>query len=427
MTVVATEEQVPTSLSGKHWQLELTLGLMAFFVGFNALLTASFLPSALQGWGDFRQLYTGGYMFRVGERQNLYDYDTQLRYEQRLVPIPTHLPVNHLAYEHLLFVPLSLLPYKPAYVIFFAVNIGLAVLTVLWLLPVGRNLTSRCRFFVPALVAAFLPVWRALLQGQDSILLLTLLAAAMFLADKRHAFEAGLFVGAGMFKFQIVLPIALLFLAWRQWRFVWGFCVSSAVAVAISFWMVGAHGMHQYLQMMAGMSLQLTSQADVLRYATSPLVMLNLRGLITGLFGRVLPHVWVQGVVGVSSICVLALAAKVPHSRKVCETRGTPDPPTSTKPGQACSASEFDILKPEWDSSRQFSLAVLAASLVSYHFIEHDASILIIPVATALASLSTWRGAAAAAVIVGTLAGTAPDYAFFGAVPVLALFITELM
>jgi hypothetical protein len=64
--------------------------------------------------------------------------------------------------------------------------------------------------------------------------------------------------------------------------------------------------------------------------------------------------------------------------------------------------------------------------LVSYHFIEHDASILIIPVVVALASLSTWRGAAAVAVFVGMLAGLAPQYGFLGAVPVIILFLTDM-
>ena len=396
MNVVATEDQNASVLSGKHWQIELMLGLMAFFIGFNALLTISFLPSALQGWGDFRQLYTGGYMVRVGERANFYDYDTQLTYEQRLVPIPTHLPVNHLAYEHLLFVPFSLLPYKPAYLIFLGVNIGLAALAAWWLLPSGRTLTLRWRFFVPCLMAAFLPIWRALLQGQDSILLLALLAAAMFVLDRKPV-VAGLLVGAGLFKFQIVLPMALLFLLWRQWRFVWGFCVSSAVAVAISLWMVGAPGMHQYLQMMVGMSVHLKSQEDVVRYATSPLAMLNLRGLITGALGRWLPHVWVQALIGASSICVLVIAA----------TRGF----TSRNVGEKCR------------NPSHFQMAVLAASLVSYHFIEHDASILIIPVVGALASLSAWAGAAGVAVFVGMLAGLAPEYAFLGALPVVLLFL----
>ena len=399
MNAVSIQERAPRSLSGKHWQIELMLGLMLFLIGFNLLLTVSLFRSGLQGWADFRQLYTGGYMFRVGERENFYDYDTQLRYEQRLVPVPTHLPVNHFAYEHLLFVPLSLVPYKPAYLIFFAVNIFLAALTVWWLLPSGRNLTLRWKFFVPFMVAAFLPIWRALLQGQDSVLLLALLAAAMFVLDRRPV-VAGLLVGAGLFKFQIVLPIALLFLLWRQWRFVSGFCASSAVAVAISLWMVGAHGVHQYVQMMAGMSVQLKSPEDVVRYATSPLAMLNLRGLIAGALGRWLPHVWVQALIGASSICVLVVAAiKIPISRNAGE---------------------------KWANSGQFPIAVVAASLVSYHFIEHDASILIIPVVAALASFSTRYGAAAVGVFVGMLAGLAPEYAFLGALPVVVLFLVGI-
>src|SRR5206468_3433633 len=138
------------------------------------------------------------------------------RYEHRLVPIPTHLPANHLAYEHLLFAPLSLLTYRTAYLVFFALNIVLVVLTIKLLGPSGRTLSERWRFFVPCVVVAFFPIWRALLQGQDSILLLTLLAEAMYVLEERPVL-AGLLVGAGLFKFQIVLPVALLFLLWRQW------------------------------------------------------------------------------------------------------------------------------------------------------------------------------------------------------------------
>ena len=383
----------------RHAPFILMLSLIPVLIGLNAGITIDFLPSALNGWGDFRQLYTGGYMVRVGEWQNFYDYATQLKYEQRLVSMASHLPVNHLAYEHLLFAPLSLLSYKAAYMIFFAANSGLAALTSWWLLPSGSNLTLRWKFFVPALVAAFLPVWRALLQGQDSILLLALLAAAMFVLDRRPVL-AGLLVGAGLFKFQIVLPIALLFLLWRQWRFIWGFCASSAVAVVISLWMVGAHGMHQYLHMMAGMSVHLKSQEDVVRYATSPLAMLNLRGLITGALGRWLPHVWVQAFIGASSICVLVVAARRGLTSRNLGEKGT--------------------------NPNHFPIAVLAASLVSYHFIEHDASILIIPVIAALASLSVWSGAAAVGVFVGVLAGLAPQYAFLGALPVVVLFLVEI-
>jgi hypothetical protein len=410
MSVSSKEDQAAT-LPARYWQIELMLGLVAFFVGFNALLTITFLPSALQGWGDFRQLYTGGYMVRIGEGHSLYDYDAQVRYEQQLVPIPTHLPVNHLAYEHLLFAPLSKLSYEPAYLIFFAINIGLVALTIKLLGPSGQNLALRWIFFVPCMVGAFLPIWRALLQGQDSILLLALLAAAMFVLQEGRPFEAGLLAGAGLFKFQIVLPVAILFLLWKQWRFVEGFCVSALAAIGISVWMIGIRGVHQYVEMMAGMSVHLKSQADVARYATSPLVMLNLRGLITGVFGRA-PHIWVQMLIAVSSIVVLVLTAKFRRFRNEGVS-------FRLRSGAAGTVNNVDV-------NSQFSLAVLAASLVSYHFIEHDASILIIPVVVALASLSAWRGAAAVLVVLGTLAGLSPQYGFLGAVPVLGLFVVEL-
>jgi hypothetical protein len=173
-------------------------------------------------------------------------------------------------------------------------------------------------------------------------------------------------------------------------------------------WMVGMHGIRQYLETMAAMSVFLKSEADLIRYAARPVVMLNLRGLMTGMFGRVLPHMWVQGLVAVSSIAVLAVAGcTIPAFRKNGET-------LRLRSGRARS------------SPQKFSLAVLAAALMSYHFNEHDASILIIPVVVALASLSTWSGAAAVAVVVGTLAGLSPEWGFLGAVPVIILFATEI-
>src|SRR5436305_10864694 len=129
------------------WTLNVMLGLIPVLICLNLGIMSITISSALKGWGDFRQLYTGGYMFRAGERQNFYDYDTQVRYEQKLVPIPAHLPVNHLAYEHLLLLPLSLLPYKWAYLIFFALNIGLAALTACLLLASGHDLTLRWKYF----------------------------------------------------------------------------------------------------------------------------------------------------------------------------------------------------------------------------------------------------------------------------------------
>ena len=198
------------------------------------LLLATYIrASGLQGLDDFRQLYVGGYMIRTGHAGELYDYDTQQRFQGMVVPIENHDPliISHLAYEELLFVPLSLLPYKVAYWVFMAFNGALLVLCVGLLRHRLRVLPDWLPYL---LIPAFFPISRTLEKGQDSIIMLMLLAAALWALDHDKEFVAGFLVGIGILKFQIVIPIALLFLLWRRWRFSVGLAISSVAAGLVS-------------------------------------------------------------------------------------------------------------------------------------------------------------------------------------------------
>src|ERR1035441_1596799 len=211
-------------------------------------------------------------MVRTGHASELYDYDTQRRFEDQLIPTGLNftLPINHLAFEALLFVPLSLLSYKAAYWVFLAFNGALLILCARLL---GRWLTIERgeRKWLPALLLlAFFPIPRAMEKGQDSIILLSLLAGGLWAFDQGKEFVAGLLVGIGIFKFQVVIPIALLFLIWRRWRFSAGFAASAGAAALISLWLVGVDGAKEYVRMLLSMSVRLTSDVDMFRYGTHP-------------------------------------------------------------------------------------------------------------------------------------------------------------
>jgi len=117
-------------------------------------------------------------------------------------------------------------------------------------------------------------------------------------------------------------------------------------------------------------------------------MMINLRGLFSALFDDKLPHGYVQFLVAACSVVVLLAAA-----------RRRPSLP----------------------------LAIAAASLVSYHFIVHDASILIIVIAVALCSRSIWKGAAAVLLLVTSLCAIIPIYDYLLAIPLLGLFVLMLV
>jgi hypothetical protein len=254
----------------------------------------------------------------------------------------------------------------------------------------GRRLKIQAdqRKWIPALLLlAFFPIPRALEKGQDSIIMLTLLAAALWSLDHEKEFVAGLLVGIGIFKFQIVIPIALLFLVWRQWRFFAGFSASTVGAGLVSLWLVGLDGAKEYAHMLLSMSVRLTSDSDMVRYGTHPRDMINLRGLLSAIFDGKLPDGYVQLLIAACSVVVLLAAA-----------RQRPSLP----------------------------LAIAAASLVSYHFIVHDASILIIVIAGALCSGLVWNGAIAILLLVAPLCGMIPDHGYLAAIPLLGLFLLML-
>jgi hypothetical protein len=342
-----------------------------------------YVPPALHGMDDFRQLYVGGFMIRTGHAREMYDYDTQQRFEDTLVPVEKQNPllVSHLAFEELLFVPLSLLSYRTAYWAFMALNVALLGLCV-------GSLRHRLRVlpdWLPALlIPAFFPISRTMEKGQDSIIVLTLLAVALWALDHEKEFVAGLLIGVGIFKFQIVIPIALLFVIWRRWSLSAGLAISSGAAGLLSLWLVGLGGARGYANMLLSMSLRLTSAADMRRYTTNPRMMMNLRGLFFAIFEGRLAHGSIQLLLAACSIVVLLAAA-----------RQRPSLP----------------------------LAIAAASLVSYHFIVHDASILIIVIVAALCSGSVWKGAAAVLLLTAPLCAIIPVYDFLVAIPLLGVFL----
>lgn len=372
------------------WPRELLLWLFPLILVMQITIWSVFLPKGgLRGIADFRPFYTGGYMIRTGHRKELCNYDAQKRFEDALVPVDIDfmLPMIHLPFEELLFVPLSVFSYRTAYWIFLACNSALVVVCFWILKPKMQVLADRWQLFPILLFAGFYPISRALVQGQDSIILLALLAGAFWYIDRDRDLIAGLLIGIGVFKFQIVIPLVFLLLVWRRWRVAAGFAVSAAAATMISFWLVGVHGMREYAETLAAMTAHLNSRADILHYGAVPSSMVNIRGLITALLGGTLSHFGSLFVIFALSVAVLLIAA--------------------------------------WQRL-SFQLAIMASSLVSYHFLCHDASILVIPLVSALCSTSVWLGAVAVLFYLISFAAVIPQGGFFGAIPVLALFFLSI-
>ncbi len=339
-----------TESRGMRYLADLLLGILPLLVAVQLLGWLSFFPSALRGHADFRQLYAAGYMVRTGRASELYDAQAQQQFQSALVGNDERaLPFIRPAYQALLFVPLSLLPYRSAYLAFLAVNLLLLALAFWLIRPCMKNLARIWQGLPVFVFLVFYPIALALMQGQDSILLLVLLAAALVALGRGREMTAGMLVALGLFKMQIVIPIAVLFLLWRRWRFCGGFALSAGLVSLVSLWVVGFAQTAAYGRSLLSVG---TNAAAADQFPLRVSIMANLRGLFFGLMTARLPAFWIQAVTIVISVVVLFCVA--------------------------------GFARRNYRADNALVIAITASVIVSYYLFIHDLSVLLIPIVVTL-------------------------------------------
>jgi hypothetical protein len=238
-----------------YYVLALAMGIPALLVGVQIPAWLTLYRQTLAWHSDLRVYYTPAYMLRTGQASSIYDFTSLKRNEDAIVARDGGaVPFLHPAYEVLLFVPLSFLSYRAAYVAWVLVNLSL-VGTISWLLrPYTADLAVLGpKWLQPALLLGFMPIAFTIFAGQDSLfLLLSLVLAYRLIPD--HEVAAGLLFSLGMFRFQVLLPIAILFLLWRSLRFVAGWIAGSAVLLTISAAITGWSAQIQYIKLLHAMA-----------------------------------------------------------------------------------------------------------------------------------------------------------------------------
>lgn len=350
--VISSCGELPGGVSGRQpgtHSLEVILGLLPLVLGLQLIIWIVYLPAALRGNADFRVYYAGGYLVRSGQGNRLYDDEQQNAAQNALVSrYPTVLPFTHLPYEALVFAPFSLLPYQAAYFSFLGLN--LLCLAACYLLLRRRlwRLQRMWRWFPFLAVLGFGPVSAALMQDQDSLILLILLAVALKNMDDGDSLRSGLMLGLGIFRFQLILPMVFLFIVWRRWQIVLGTLTSTLLAGASSALVSGSTGLLLYARRLYDIGVK-RQGLDLALYGVPVTKMPNLRGLVFSI-----PRL--TSGVGMALVLMLSLIVIV-----IAGWSGR----------AACS---------RW----QFAIAISAATLVGYHVLTHDLSILLVPFAMLL-------------------------------------------
>lgn len=299
-----------------------------------------------KGYPDFTIFYSAGRMVRTGLAGSLYDeraeFQAQLEFAPDVGIRHGSLPYNHPPFEALLFVPFTFLPYFPAYLAWNALNVfllGLALAVLRRHLPLLQ--TAPLWLWMLGAIA-FFPVFVCFLQGQDMLLFFFLIAVAYAALVRGSDFWAGCWLGVGVFRPHLVLPLAIILLFSRRRKAVLGIACSGLLMAAISRAVVGWHNLLEYPKYVWKLEQVMGRGAIV------PADMPNLRGLVAIFVPD--GHPLGLALTSAGSVALLILAIRLFRE-----------------------SERSDNLDPG------FSVAVLVTILASYHAFMYDLALLFLP------------------------------------------------
>jgi Glycosyltransferase family 87 len=329
---------------------------------------------------DFSSFYTVGRLILHGQGRDLFTPGVQQAFQHRVFGLAGILPFNHLAYEALLAVPFSLFPFSAALWLWRLFSLGLFLLSS----AMVADIYALNRLHTAVLAMGFLPIAYAIVEGQDSAVLLLLVVLSLALIQRRRPGWAGLVLACALFKPHLVLPLAA-FLLWKKGgRFLAGFCSGAALVLALSTLVTGLRGWQQLFSLWrfgesnAGHSIGVFA-------AWMP----NLRGLVLDV-----------GLHGAAGLAVLGAGSVL-----------------------LCAASVW-FLRNQQSPAAFYPPVIVLTCLISFHLNVHDLSLLMVPIA-ALFGVNTRRASIAGACCYSiVLFGVFGHIAYFSIVMCGVLWVT---
>lgn len=327
----------------KSYRLLFT-GLVAGSLIFHLMILWASRDHIAAGYGDFIIFYTGSQIINDGKSKELFKVETQNEYQAKFdIPqLEWPLPFNHAPYELFLFLPLAHLSYPVAHAIWSGVNLILLLVMLRWLLS---YVNSPYNFLIGVSVLGWFPTMEAFRLGQDSILSAALLLAVFIALKQNREGWAGFFLALGLYKPQLVLPMAGAFLVAGRWYSLAMFSVTGVMLAAVSLAMVGLQGAFDLVSILRFMG----EHAFIILPSNMP----NVRGLSYVLLHGISPELLPVVVTIAISLLLYAISLYLWKH-------------------------EVDVRDPVFDL--KFSLTLVTTVLVSYHLYAHD----LFPVALSL-------------------------------------------
>ncbi len=232
-------------------------GLILALCLWSAYLWNMATPSLLDRAGnlkgtDFLHFYTLGALAATHNGADLYNIEAQSQLAEQRVPAAAgirYLPL-YPPQVSIFFAPFARLSYLGALILWLALSSLIYALCVYNLWLTCSNLPNYS-VIVLTLALAFPGFWHLIIWGQSSALALACFTLAFFALRAEREFLTGLALGCLIFKPQLGIAAAVIFLAARRWKVIAGALLSASAQLAAAWLYYGPDPLRTWLQMLS--------------------------------------------------------------------------------------------------------------------------------------------------------------------------------
>jgi hypothetical protein len=222
--------------------------LFGIFLALVIALLSGTGPKILSGrlGGDFPAFYASGRIVTTVGFNGLYDLANQIESQKDLFPDRKgFMPFPYPPFVALAYAPLSLLPYRIAYVLNLVFNISAFFVAFVCL---KKEIQGLEEFFLPAfaLSLTFYPFLKATLNGQNSAITLMLFALIWRFTTKNRQYLAGFFMGLLLYKPQFAIPLIGLFFLSGRFKIFFSGVVTGSLIIVVSIFFAGFQPYEQW-------------------------------------------------------------------------------------------------------------------------------------------------------------------------------------
>jgi len=200
---------------------------------------------------DFLHFYTLGSLALAHRGADLYNLEAQSQLAAERVPAAAgirYLPL-YPPQVSIFFAPFARLSYPCALVLWLTLSSLIYSLCCYAIFRASPNLRGH-KFTVLILTLAFPAFWHLIAWGQTSALALACFTLAFFALRARREFVAGLALGCLIFKPQLAVAAALVFIVTLNWKVLTGAIISASAQLTAAWLYYGPGPLREWMHML---------------------------------------------------------------------------------------------------------------------------------------------------------------------------------